>query len=89
MTDIVEVMADAIQRKARIDAFGEDIDNAEVCAQAALDALKAEGFAVVPVEPSEAMKKAGCDVLICNSSGSWVVAAGVAYRAMIAAAGDA
>lgn len=39
-------------------------------ADAALAAIKAAGFVVVPAEPTEAMKLAGCDTLICNSKPS-------------------
>ena len=61
-------------------------NTAQEHAQAALTALEALGLAVVPREPAKAMKLAGCDVLICNSEKSWAIAAGNAYRAMLAAA---
>lgn len=75
---IIETMARAIRRWQHLDA--------ETCAQAALDALKAEGFAIVPVEPSEAIKEAGAEMLFGSSKDDWGEEAADIFRAMVAAA---
>jgi hypothetical protein len=67
------------------DAFNSDKAAYRYLAQAALAAIEAQGLAVVPVEPTATMKLAGCDVLLCNKERSWAIAAGNAYRAMLAA----
>lgn len=51
-------------------------------AQAALTAITEAGYAVVPVEPTEAMCEAGLEAIIDLRSGE----APAAYRAMISAA---
>lgn len=60
-----------------------------VSAQDALDAITAQGFAIVPVEPTEAMVKAGgtCKPWMAGWPKGDEAAADV-YRAMIQAAGE-
>ena len=55
-------------------------------AQAALAAIKANGFAVVPVEPTEAMRLAGAGELFGSADDNWGNDASLVYRAMLTAA---
>lgn len=66
MDKAIEVVAKAIKSTSHLTMeieFGgyeyPALDNPEECAQAALAALEAEGFAIVPVEPTEGMLDAG------------------------------
>jgi predicted phosphoribosyltransferase len=51
-----------------------------------LEAMRAAGYAVVPVVPTEAMQRAGMEAHLTNKSPSWMVAVSHAYTAMIQAA---
>ena len=55
MSDVIKTAARAI-----VGYMNEDIDDAEHVAQAAIAALEANGWAVVPVEPTEDMLQGAC-----------------------------
>lgn len=85
-TDPIEIMARAIQHHAQTtsDDSPVDLGDAERLARAALDALTAAGFAVVPREATEEMQRAGFGA---DDSTPWSHASyDVIWSAMIAAA---
>lgn len=63
-------------------------DSPHIVRRAILAALHEAGLALVPVEPTEAMLRAWFDTERANSANT-IEAFRPAYRAMIAAAGDA
>ncbi len=79
MTSAVEVIKDAIWPLTEWDGTES---NALAASQAAVSALDAAGFVVVPKEPTEAMMRAFQNMT--DDNGSCLVAPG--YRAMIQAA---
>lgn len=88
MKDVVEIMARAICREDCTDrendcrfcnGYGYHTNEAE----AALSALDAAGYAVVPKEPTEAMLTAGVPRLMSSGRGSNALC--FAYRAMLQA----
>lgn len=81
MTDktAVEAMAEGIADTGLLEG-----DEARSAAQSALDALKASGFAVVPVEPTNGMLGDGWGETPIDWRGDWNDLCKV-YRAMIAA----
>lgn len=55
----------------------------EILSQAALTAIAEAGYAVVPVEPTEAMRSEGADRLFASAVDDWGDEAADIYRAMI------
>lgn len=96
MSDVIEVMARAVaaQKCGIVTNHGGNLPDdiwrqGSPIAVAALSALTAAGYAAVPVEPTEAMAKAGGDVRPISLGsyegiGPWM--AKIVYRTMIAAA---
>lgn len=73
------------------DGINIDADDiATLCEAAALleaqPAAVPDGYALVPVEPTPEMRKAGIMVAKMDVTGAWVTDAEDAYRAMLAAA---
>lgn len=86
-TPLIEAIARAVEECGPIGCCNIDERNAAEIAQAALTAITEAGYAVVPIEPTEAMLEAARDVpFIAMGNGEYLEPDRIdIYRAMIAA----
>jgi hypothetical protein len=81
--ELIEAMA-----KAVFEVNDGSFTTEQELATAALSAIEADGFAIVPVVASEAMRVAGADNLFGAANDDWGQDAAAIYSAMIQAAKD-
>jgi len=87
--ELIEAMARAIAIESRVEICGDAMYRFSVYgpkATAALSAIEAAGFAIVPVVASDRMRKAGADNLFGAANDDWGQDAAAIYTAMIQAA---